>query len=227
MTMKTPLVLVNFKTYTEATGKKAYALAESCEKVSKEIGATIAVAPQLSDIRYIAENVEIPVLAQHVDAITPGSHTGFVLPEALKDAGVVGSLINHSEHRLRLDIVEELIQKLSTLGLESVVCSNNITTTAAIAALRPNFVAIEPPELIGSGVSISDAQPEIIEGAVRAVKDVGAKVPVLCGAGVTKGADVKKAIELGAEGVLVASGVVKAKDPEKVLKELASYALVP
>jgi len=223
MTMKTPLVLVNFKTYTEATGKKAYALAESCEKVSKEI----AVAPQLSDIRYIAENVEIPVLAQHVDAITPGSHTGFVLPEALKDAGVVGSLINHSEHRLRLDIVEELIQKLSTLGLESVVCSNNITTTAAIAALRPNFVAIEPPELIGSGVSISDAQPEIIEGAVRAVKDVGAKVPVLCGAGVTKGADVKKAIELGAEGVLVASGVVKAKDPEKVLKELASYALVP
>jgi triosephosphate isomerase len=48
-------------------------------------------------------------------------------------------------------------------------------------------------------------------------------VPVLCGAGVKTGKDVRRALELGAKGVLLASGVVKAKDPRKALQDLVSF----
>ncbi|MBN2517391.1 MAG: triose-phosphate isomerase, partial [Candidatus Altiarchaeota archaeon] len=147
--MKTPVILVNFKTYSEATGKRALALAKSCNDVAKETGVEIAVSPQLADLQRIAEEVEIPVLAQHVDNIDPGSHTGFVLIDSISEAGAIGSLINHSEHRIRLDIIEDTIKRLQKAKLTAVVCSNNIATTAAVAALGPEFVAIEPPELIG------------------------------------------------------------------------------
>lgn len=223
--MKTPLILINFKTYSEATGKKALSLAKICDEVAKDAGVEIAVAPQLADLQKIAESVSISVLAQHVDNIDPGSHTGFVLIKSIRDVGAAGSLINHSEHRVRLDIIEDSIKRLQEANLTAVVCSNNVVTTAAVAALNPEFVAIEPPELIGSGISVSEAKPEVIQGAVEAANKINPKVDVLCGAGITKGADVKKAIELGSKGVLVASGVVKADNPEKVLKEFASYAL--
>ena len=223
--MKTPLILINFKTYTQATGKKALTLAKACEEVAKEMNVEMAVAPQLADLQKLSESVDIPVLAQHVDNIDPGSHTGFVLIDSIRDVGAIGSLINHSEHRIRLDVIEDNIKRLHEAKLTAVVCSNNVAATAAVAALGPEFVAIEPPELIGSGISVSEAQPEIVQGAVEAANKVNPKVEVLCGAGITKGADVKKAIELGSKGVLVASGVVKADDPKKVLKEFANYAL--
>ena len=56
---------------------------------------------------------------------------------------------------------------------------------------------------------------------VRSIEKVNPKVKVLCGAGITSGEDVKKALELGTKGILVASGVVKAKNPRKVLEEFA------
>jgi triosephosphate isomerase len=46
------------------------------------------------------------------------------------------------------------------------------------------------------------------------------KIPVLCGAGVKNGEDVRKAKELGAKGILVASGVVKAENPEEAIRDL-------
>ena len=82
--IRTPLILVNFKTYIEATGKRASELAKIAEKVSKETGVCIAVAPQFTDIPTISKEVEIPVLAQHIDPVTPGSHTGHILAEAVR-----------------------------------------------------------------------------------------------------------------------------------------------
>jgi len=57
------------------------------------------------------------------------------------------------------------------------------------------------------------------------VKSVNKKVKVLCGAGVKNGKDVSKALELGSEGVLLASGVVKATDKKSVIQDLASGIL--
>ncbi|HHI01199.1 MAG TPA: triose-phosphate isomerase, partial [Thermococcus litoralis] len=148
------------------------------------------------------------------------SHTGRINAEMIAEYGAKGSLINHSERRLRLADIEYNVSKLKDLGLTSVVCTNNVPTTAAAAALNPDFVAVEPPELIGSGIPVSKAEPEIVQNSVRAAKSVNQKVRVLCGAGITTHEDYVKALELGAEGVLLASGIVKAKDQKKALEEL-------
>jgi len=215
-------IILNFKTYEEATGDKALKLARICDEVAKETGADIRVIviPQPADIYRISQEVEIPVYSQHVDNIKFGSNTGHILPESVKAAGAKGSLINHSEMRLKLADIEVNIKKLKELGMVSIVCTNNVEVTKAAAALSPDFVAIEPPELIGTGISVSKAQPEIIQGSVDEVKKINPDVKVLCGAGISTGEDVKKAIELGTCGVLLASGVVKANDQKAVLMDL-------
>ena len=217
--MKNPIIL-NLKTYEQATGDSALKLAQICDKVAEDTKAEIILVPQTPDIYRISTAVAIPVFAQHIDPVKYGSNTGHTLPEAANAAGATGSLINHSECRLKLADIEACIEKLRTLGMTSVVCTNNINTTRAATALNPDWVAIEPPELIGSGISVSKAQPDVVEGAVAAVKDINPEVGVLCGAGIGTGEDVKAAIELGVEGVLLASAVVCSDDPESVLLDL-------
>jgi triosephosphate isomerase (TIM) len=220
--LKTPTIVLNVKTYTEATAQSALEIAMLMDKISKETNASMAIAVQATDIAFCAEKVSIPVWAEHIDPIKPGSHTGWTLPEAVKAAGAVGTLINHSEHRLILADVDTCITRAKELGLDNIVCSNNVATSKAIAAFGPNFVAVEPPELIGGDISVTTADPGIVSKSVEAVKKINANVKVLCGAGVKNGRDVSKAIELGADGVLLASGVVKATDKEKVLRDLVT-----
>ncbi|WP_457752760.1 triose-phosphate isomerase [Thermococcus sp.] len=222
MKLKEPIIAINFKTYAQATGEGALKIAKAAEKVYKETGITIVVAPQLADIYRTAQEVEIPVFAQHIDPIKPGSHTGHVLPEAVKEAGAVGTLLNHSENRMILADLEAAIRRAEEVGLMTMVCSNNPKVSAAVAALDPDYVAVEPPELIGTGIPVSKAKPEVITDTVELVKKVNSDVKVLCGAGISTGEDVKKALELGTVGVLLASGVTKAKDPEKAIWDLVS-----
>ena len=222
--IKTPIVIVNFKTYAEGTGRKALELAKAAEEVSRETDVCFSVAPQFVDIPTIVREVKIPVFAQHIDPIKPGSHTGHILPEAIKEAGADGTLINHSERRLRLADIDAAITMAHEIGLVTVVCTNNIPVSAAAAALKPDMIAVEPPELIGTGIPVSKAKPEVVTSTVEAVKKINPDVTVLCGAGITNGDDVTAALKLGTEGVLVASGIVKAKDPRKVMGEFAEAA---
>lgn len=198
-------------------------IAKASEKVSEESGITIGVCPQYLDLRMVKENVNIPVYAQHFDAISPGSHTGHVLAETLKDCGLKGSLLNHSEKRMILADLEKSIEIAKNYNLETIVCTNNIGVSKAVAAMNPNMIAIEPPELIGSGIPVSKANPEVVEGTVNEVRKINKDVIILCGAGISKGEDVKSALELGASGVLLASGVVKAKNVEESIRELIKY----
>ncbi|MBS7639553.1 MAG: triose-phosphate isomerase [Candidatus Bathyarchaeia archaeon] len=223
--VRTPIILVNFKTYAEATGEAAIRLAEMAEKVSVETNVCIGVAPQFVDIPLIARRVSIPVFAQHIDPIGYGSFTGHVLPESVKYAGAVGTLINHSERRLRLADIDAAITRAREVGLVSVVCTNNTPVSASAAALKPDMIAVEPPELIGTGIPVSKARPEVVTGTVEAVKRINPEVTVLCGAGITNGDDVAAAIRLGTEGVLVASGIVRAKDPYRVMLDFAEAIL--
>jgi triosephosphate isomerase len=219
--VRTPIVLVNFKTYSEATGRNALKLAKTAEKINRETGVCVGIAPQCVDIAPISKTVSIPVFAQHIDPVTFGSFTGRVLPESVKEAGAVGTLINHSEKRLKLADIDAAVTRAHRVGLVSVVCSNNSTVSAAVAALKPSMVAVEPPELIGTGISVSKAKPEVISGTVDLVKRINPKATILCGAGITTGEDVAAALKLGTQGVLVASGIVKAKDPYTALLEFA------
>jgi len=220
-----PLVLINFKAYPQSSGKKGLELAKVAEKVSKETGVSIAVAPQLTDLALIASNVDIPVFSQHADAVDPGSKTGHVTLEAVRDAGAIGTMLNHSERRIRADEIDVIIKKAKNLGLLTVVCANTPEVTAAMAALGPDMVAIEPPELIGTGIPVSKAKPEVVTGAVELVKKVNPQVKVLCGAGITTGEDFEAALKLGTVGVLLASGIVKAKDWEKAILDLVKPLL--
>ena len=216
------LIVLNFKAYKESTGDNAVKLAKICDEVARENNVNIIVCPQYADIYRISNEVDIPVFAQGIENVKYGSNTGHVLPESVKEAGASGCLLNHSENRLKLADIDALIQKLKELGMTSIVCTNNIATTKAAAVLSPDYVAVEPPELIGSGISVSKAQPEIITGSVDAVKDVNKNVRVLCGAGISTGGDLKSALKLGTEGVLLASGIVCAKDPKAALLNLIS-----
>ena len=220
--LKTPVIVLNVKTYEEAIGQKALDLAQAMETVTEETGVAMAISVMDTDINRCANHVSIPVFAQHIDPVKPGSHTGWTLPEAVKEAGAVGTLINHSEHRLILADIEWCLSRAKHLGLDQIICTNNIKTSIAVAALKPNFLAVEPPELIGGDISVTTADPEIVKGTVDAVKMIDNSVNVLCGAGVKNGKDVSKALDLGSQGVLLASGVVKATNPLSVLRDLAS-----
>jgi triosephosphate isomerase (TIM) len=221
LNLQEPMVIVNFKTYLESTGRRAVELAKQAEKAAKETGANIVVAPQLVDLSKVAEAVEIPVFAQHIDPIKPGSSTGHVLVEAIKEAGAVGTLINHSERQLRLIDIDVIIALAKEKGLVSCVCANNPSVSAAVAAMHPDITSVEPPELIGSGISVSKSKPEIVTGTVKLVQKVDPKMTILCGAGISTAEDVSIALKLGTRGVLVASGIVKAKDPYSVLRAFA------
>lgn len=220
--MNTPIVILNYKTYLESSGENALELARALKSASEESGITMVAAPQAADIYRIQDQISLPIFAQHIDPITPGGHTGSNLIETLIEAGISGSLINHSENRMKLADIDEVIQLCKQNDIESCVCTNNIATSKAIATLSPDAVAVEPPELIGTGIPVSQAQPEVVEDSVKGVKSINKKIKVLCGAGISTGDDMKAAMDLGADGVLLASGIVKVENPKEALLDLVS-----
>lgn len=220
--MNTPIVILNYKTYLESSGENALELARALKSASEESGITMVAAPQAADIYRIQDQISLPIFAQHIDPITPGGHTGSNLIETLIEAGISGSLINHSENRMKLADIDEVIQLCKQNDIESCVCTNNIATSKAIATFSPDAVAVEPPEFIGTGIPVSQAQPEVVEDSVKGVKSINKKIKVLCGAGISTGDDMKAAMDLGADGVLLASGIVKAENPKEALLDLVS-----
>jgi len=219
-----PLILVNFKTYSEATGKKAVDLAHKIFETGNQTGVKVGVAPQFCDIMQIVTEVGVPVFGQHVDAFGPGAYTGHVTADSLKAAGATGTLLNHSEHTIKLASISSAILRSRELGLLTVVCAGDVDTTAAVSLLMPDMVAIEPPELIGTGRAVSKEKPEVITNSVKKIRKVNPNVRILCGAGITTGDDIYTALKLGAEGFLIASGVVRAPDPTRVMSDFCEAA---
>lgn len=217
------MIIVNYKAYEEVEGSRGAMISGICEEVAKESGVSIVVSPPQVQLSSTASLVDIPVLAQHVDAFTPGSRTGWITPSMVKAAGAKGTLINHSEHPVSLDYIAKVVALCKELDLVTVVCADTVDTARDIAPFGPDFIAVEPPELIGGDISVTTAKPEVVSDAVKAVHEVDPFIKVLCGAGVKTGNDVKVAIELGAEGVLLASGVVKASSIKSALRELIQY----
>lgn len=222
--MKPPIILINYKAYENSYGEKGMEISKKIEKVSKEYGVPIIVSVPATMIHRLSKETELTVYAQHVDGLDHGAKTGSILPEMVKDAGGKGSLLNHSEKRVRLDEIHDAIIRMRRLGLESVVCVDRYELVHSMGILNPDAILIEPPELIGSGVAVSKAKPEVITRAVDEIRKVKG-VYLIAGAGITSGEDVYKAIELGADGIGVASAVMKAKDPEKVVSDFVSQAL--
>jgi triosephosphate isomerase len=210
------MIVLNLKTYPETIEKTLF-FADVAKEVVEETGVRIVICPPSTFLQESAEKVE--TFAQHADAQQPGAYTGSIPSELLKHLKVKGSLVNHSEKRVPMETIKSTVERLHMVGLESLVCAASTKEAVEMAHFTPTFIAVEPPELIGSGVSVSKAKPEIVINSVKAVKEVNHRITVLCGAGVSNKEDVAKAVELCAEGVLLASAFVKAKDPKALLKE--------
>ena len=219
--MDKPLIVVNFKTYKSASGESAEQLAKVMEQFVNRNYRMIAVVSAF-DLSSISTNSdELEVWSQHLDPVGKGSHTGWLEPDLAIQRGAVGTLINHAEHKVTLEHVKDLMAMLPE-NFPICACAADVDEAIALAKLGPTFIAVEPPELIGGEISVTSADPSIVSNTVAAVKSTNSNVRVLCGAGVKNGADVKMAIELGAEGVLLASGVTKASDVNFVLDDLTS-----
>ncbi len=215
-----PLFLLNLKVYPDCLGPAADRIARTLEELGKAAGVAVAVAPATPDLGRLSTAVGIPVLAQHVDAGPAGPHTGSIPPEAIRAAGASGSLVNHSEHPLTTARVRVTVARLAATELVAVVCAPTVTAARRLASSTPAYLAVEPPELIGGDRSVSTARPEVISGSVAAVHSVAPSVAVLCGAGIHDRNDVRRSLELGAAGVLVASAVTRARSPRDAIEEL-------
>jgi triosephosphate isomerase len=214
------MFIINCKNYEEISGDKIIKFVKIAEKVSKKFKVQIAVAPPQHLIGLVA-NSSILILSQHIDNSKVGSTTGYIVPELLKKSKVKGSLINHSEHRITSKEIKKLVIKLKELKMISILCVKNVAESKKYVKFNPDYIAIEPPELIGSGKAISTERPELITKAVTVINNSKNKTKLLCGAGIVSGKDASKAVELGSKGILVASGIVKAKNWEKVISEFA------
>ena len=214
------MFIINCKNYEEISGDKIKKFIEIAEQVSKKYKIKIAISPPQHLIGLVA-NSSIPILAQHIDDSKVGSTTGYIIPELLKKSKIKGSLINHSEHRISSKEIEKLVLKLKELKMISIVCVKDVAEVKKYLKINPDFIAIEPPELIGSGKAISTEKPDLIQKAARIVNDSKNKTKLLCGAGIVSGEDVAKSIELGSKGILVASGIIKAKNWNKIISEFA------
>lgn len=210
------VIVVNFKTYKEATGYKAIDLARICKKIDLETGVRIVAVPQIADLRNCVET-GVECWVQHVDPADQGKYTGWITREDVEEAGARGTLLNHSEHRLDPDTLRKTMDMIREYAFEACICVAIPEEATMAAGLGPNYIAYEPPELIGSkDKSVASEKPEIIGQVVRSVE-----VPVLIGAGVHSGEDVRVGRQMGARGILLATDIVLAEDPEKELRDLA------
>ncbi|MCD6478820.1 MAG: triose-phosphate isomerase [Candidatus Diapherotrites archaeon] len=221
--LKKPVLFINLKTYEAGTGAKALELARIADAIAEKKDREIVLVAQACDIRLLSQNCTLPIFAQHVDPISYGAHTGHILPEAVKQAGASGTVLNHAENKRTNEFLERAIIRAREAGLFVMCCAESLERAKQIASfnVKPDLIAVEPPELVGTGIAVSTAKPELITGIVEGVGKI-ANIPIVAGAGIKSASDVKRAIELGCVGVFVASAIVKADNKKEAILELLS-----
>ncbi|NIT04366.1 triose-phosphate isomerase [Candidatus Saccharibacteria bacterium] len=213
------VLIINFKTYPQALGPDAVALAKELEKTAEQyLRVEVGFAPPAFELPRVVESVKNPVWAQHLDPAGEGQFTGYLAPSSARKSGAFGTFLNHSEHKTQKEEIKKTTTLCRELGLKVLVFANSPTRVEEFTGLNPDFIAYEPPELIGGEVSVTNAKPEVIKDAVSASEDI----PLFVGAGIHEKRDIEVALSLGAAGAVVSSAVVKAKDPAKVFADLLS-----
>ncbi len=219
--MDFPRVIVNYKTYESGIAEGGIKLALIMQEKGRGY---FGISPQVVDTSLIAKQVNIPVFSQHADPLDVDRATGWILPRTLARIGVYGVLLNHSEHPMPLGRIRDTINLSKQYGLKTLVCAESPSQAREIAKLGPDAVAVEPPELIGTKTSVSEAEPGVVTNTVKNIHDINPNILVFVGAGIHTKEDVAQALKLGAYGVLLASGVMKSDNVEKEIDDLAEGA---
>lgn len=214
------MIFVNYKTYEQGTGKKAIELTKILEAVAHETQIKIIPVIQAADIREVVASTTLEVWTQKVDPVEFGAHTGSIAPEAVLEDGAVGTFLNHSEARpTTFDELAKASDRAKSVGLKTLIFAKDITELKNITSLSPSYLSYEPPELVGSStISVSTTKPEVIKEAADIAKLAG--IPLIVGAGIKSQEDIRKSLELGAVGFAVASSILLAEDPRRVILEL-------
>ena len=202
-------------------GADAVRLAQAADRLSRELDVSVIFDPQAVDIPAVARATDrLLVFAQHMDPVAVGRGVGSVLPEALREAGAVGTLLNHSERRMTLGDINRAIVRAREVGLATLVCADSPEEAAAVAQLGPDIVLAEPPELIATSRSAATEMRGFVERSVELVRQIDPGIIVMCGAGVQTPDDVEKMIGLGVGGTGSSSGVLKAADPVALMRAM-------
>lgn len=216
------LIIINCKNYLEVAGEKIVQLSEIAKDISNSNNVQIMIAPPQNSLFYLSQFVKLPLICQHIDYEKIGATTGFIIPELAKSYGASGSLINHSEHRIEYEVIQNLVERLRQLNMTSIVCASSSQEVGKFARLHPDMIAIEPPELIGTGKAVSKVNPSIITESVKEAGRYSENIKVICGAGIVDKTDIKSAINLGSQGILLASGLIKSDAWKDKLIELCA-----
>lgn len=210
--LSTPIFEIGLKGYMY--GAAAVRLAIEADRASREFGVTVIFDPQAVDIAAVARQTEkLLVFAQHMDPVEIGRGNGSVLAEAIKEAGAVGAMLNHSERRMTLSEIDGAIQRADRVGLITLVCVDSPEQAAAVAHFGPNIVLSEPPELIGGDRSVATEMREFVERTKELVGAIDPEIIVMCAAGIRTPQDVEAMVELGVGATGSTSGILKAEDP--------------
>lgn len=213
------MIFINFKAYTEGTGRNAVILTKILEEVAREAQIKIIPVVQATDIKEVVTTTTLEVWTQKVDPVEPGAHTGSILSEAVFEDGAVGTFLNHSESKLpNFDELAKASDRAKLVQLKTLIFAANIKELKDITSLTPTYLAYEPPELVGSATTSVATRPEVIKEASEIAKLAG--IPLIVGAGVHSADDVRKCLEQGAVGIAVASDILKALDPKRELMDL-------
>ncbi|MEK7177463.1 MAG: triose-phosphate isomerase [Patescibacteria group bacterium] len=210
------MIFLSLKTYKESTGEAAIKLLSCVKKISEETEVKIISAVQPTDIYRIKKELGIEVWAQHMDPIDPGKNMGWLSPYSLKEAGATGVVINHSEHKVSDEIIKNTLEKAKQYNLKTVLIGNSVDMILKFASWQPDYLSYEREDMVGGGISMLTQEVENVKKLVSALK-----IPLMIGAGISTGEDIKTALALGAKGAILASAFTLAVDPEAKLRELA------
>ena len=213
------MIVVNFKIYEETFGNKALELAKICQKVSKKTKVKIIPAVSALDAVSIKNELGMEVWLQNTDDMFEGAKSGSISPLQAKYLGISGTLINHSENRKKPGTIKKMLSNWPK-DFKLMLCLSSLGQTDGWAKnLKPDYIAYEPKNLIGStDKSVASEKPEVIKKIIDRFPDVS----VFVGAGIHSVKDVEVSLKLGVKGILISSYIVKSKNPEKKLEELAS-----
>ncbi|MCX7955901.1 MAG: triose-phosphate isomerase [Patescibacteria group bacterium] len=209
------MIFLSLKTYKEATGDNAIKLLSCVKKIQEETRIEIIPAVQPTDIYRVKKELGIEVWAQHIDPIEPERNFGWISPFSIKEAGANGVIINHSEHKISKELIIKTIEKAKKYFLKTLILTDGVDLAFEIEKYKPDFIGYEKENFIASGISMIDSEKDNIRILTKKLK-----TPLIVGAGINDKIDVKKSLELGAKGVILASAFIKAKDPESKLREL-------
>ena len=201
-------------------GKKLLKLAQHADKLSDQYDVQIIITPQCVDIAMLARGTRhILVFAQHVDSLKKGRGIGSMLPEAAKEAGAVGTLLNHVEKRLTKAEIGRTIQRADEVGLATMICADTPQDAVDIAKMNPNIVLVEAPNLIEAGKRGANDQLEI-KRVNQMIWNINPNILVLHGGGISSGEDVYNIIRRGAQGTGSTSGIILADNPLTRMEEM-------